>query len=364
MNARPVDRILSLVQANGVLGLGEPTHGSANAFAWKFEVICELASRGLLGALAFEDSYIVGTRVNQELNEGGDLAEPWRDALSLWRTHTISAGIARLQSINAMLPPRERVRFLGIDSKPARHAALALIDAGARVPSLCRLARREELGESDVDEARRVCEHFSRHRERHTAAAARQLLRYIDVYLAEPDLAGLHRRDTHMAETLLENLPDRGITVVWAHNEHVARNPDNFGGPSMGQVLGTRIGARYTSIGVLCGEGTCRAVDPSTGTKEYRSVTLPTAGPHTTETALRSQRTPFVTTTEFVHPGPRRFLGWRIDSSLTEADARREFELHRPTTDFDAIAYLPFSEADTSLEHGKTDGNTRTGAYP
>lgn len=350
MNARAVDSILSLVQANGVLGLGEPTHGSANAFAWKFDVICELASKGLLGAVAFEDSYIVGTRVNQALNEGGDIAEPWRDALSLWRAHTISAGIARLQSINAVLPPRERVRFLGIDSKPARHSALALIDAGAESPSLRRLARREELDEPGVDEARRVCEHFSRHREGHTAAAARQLLRYIDAYLAGPDLAGLHRRDTHMAETVLENLPGRGITVLWAHNEHVARNPDNFGGPSMGQVLATRIGARYTSIGMLCGEGTCRAVDPSTDTKEYRSVTLPTAGPHTTEAALRSRRAPFVTTTEFAHPGPRRFIGWRIDSSLTETAARREFELHRPSTDFDAIAYLPSSEADASLE--------------
>lgn len=349
VNARLVERIRGLVPANGVLGLGEPTHGSANAFAWKFDVICELASRGLLAAVAFEDSYIVGTRVDQALDDGGDVAEPWRDALSLWRTSTISAGIARLQSINATLPPRERVRFLGVDSKPARHSALALIDADAQAPSLHRLARGEELGESDVDEARRVCERFSRHREPHAAAAARQLLRYIDAYLTEPDLAGLHRRDTHMAETLLENLPDRGITVVWAHNEHVARNPDNFGGPSMGQVLASRIGARYTSIGILCGEGTCRAVDPSTGTTGYRSVALPAAGPHTTETALRSRRLPFVTSTEFEHPGPRRFIGWRIDSSLTAAAARREFELHRSSTDFDAIAYLPFSVADTSL---------------
>jgi erythromycin esterase len=176
------------------------------------------------------------------------------------------------------------------------------------------------------------------------------LLRYIDAYLAEPDLGGLHRRDTHMAETLLENLPDRGITVVWAHNEHIARNPDNFGGPSMGQVLDSRIGARYTSIGILCGEGSCRAVDVATNTKDYGSIALPTAGPHTTEMALKSRRTDFVTTSEFAHPGPRRFIGWQLDSRLTQAAARREVELHRPSTDFDAIAYLPVSVADTSRE--------------
>lgn len=347
MNARLADRILPLVKANGVLGLGEPTHGSANAFSWKLDVICELATRGLLGAVAFEDSYIVGTRVDRALRCGGDLTQTWHDALSLWRTTTIGKGLERLQSINAALPTHERVRFLGIDSKPAHHAALALLDAGSRATAVRRIADREELHESEIDEARRESEHFAGHREPYTAAAARQLLRYIDAYLAEPDLKGLHRRDTHMAETLLENLPERGITVVWAHNEHVARNPDNFGGPSMGQVLNSQIGARYTSVGILCGEGSCRAVDPSTGTKDYRSVTLPVAGSHTTEAALRSRRTDFVTASEFAHPGPRRFIGWRLDSSLTEAAARREVELHRPSTDFDAIAYLPFSEADT-----------------
>ncbi|UQN28263.1 erythromycin esterase family protein [Brachybacterium kimchii] len=352
MNVRLTDRILPLVQADGVLGLGEPTHGSANAFSWKFDVICELASRGLLGAVAFEDSYILGTRVDEALRHGGDLAEPWRDALSLWRTTTISEGIARLQSINATLPAQERVRFLGIDSKPAHHSALALLDAGAWAPPLRRIARREPLVESELDETRRACRHFARHRDPHTSAAARQLLRYIDVYLAEPDLQGLHRRDTHMAETLLESRPHRGITVVWAHNEHVARNPDNFGGPSMGQVLHSRIGTRYTSIGILCGEGACRAVDPSSGDKDYRSVPLPTAGPNTTEAALKSLRADFVTAAEFTHPGPRRFIGWKLDSSLTELAARREFELHRPSTDFDAIVYLPSSVADASMGHG------------
>lgn len=33
MSADLVDRLLSLLGADGVLGLGEPTHGSASAFA-------------------------------------------------------------------------------------------------------------------------------------------------------------------------------------------------------------------------------------------------------------------------------------------------------------------------------------------
>lgn len=153
-----------------------------------------------------------------------------------------------------------------------------------------------------------------------------------------------------MAETLLENLPERGVTVLWAHNEHIACNPDFFGGPSVGQVLADRIGTRYTSIGVLCGDGSCRAIDPSTGDPDYRSVELPRAHPDTTDRALKSMQLDFVTADEFSHPGPRRFLGWRIDRTAGDRFDRASFESARPSTDFDALAYLPKSIADTTWE--------------
>ena len=51
---------------------------------------------------------------------------------------------------------------------------------------------------------------------------------------------------------------------------------------------------------------------------------------------------------EFDHPGPRRFIGWQVDTSLF-GDARAvadTFEVARPSSDFAALAFLPESTAD------------------
>lgn len=345
-----VSRILPLLTEDGVLGLGEPTHGSANAFDWKFEVICDLASRGLLAALAFEDSFVVGTRVDAALRSGGDLEDAWHDAMSVWRTQSIMAGLRRLRRINGMLPADARVRFIGLDSRRPDLAATTLLDAGYECDALRRMAEKQELDAQQTLRAQETSTRAAGSPDEQVAAAARQMLRRIEAYLLEPDLKDLYKRDTHMAETLLENLPGRGITVVWAHNEHVARSPDNWGGPSMGQVLAEQLGTRYAAVGILCGEGACRAVDPSTGDTDFRSVALPPAHADTTDAALRDLDTDFVTAKEFAHPGPRRFIGWRVDHSLAGDADRSRFEAARPSTDFDALAYLPTSIADTTWE--------------
>jgi erythromycin esterase-like protein len=57
----------SMLPNGTVLALGEPTHGSANVSRWKFDVILDLARRGRLAALAFEESYAVGRDVDAAL---------------------------------------------------------------------------------------------------------------------------------------------------------------------------------------------------------------------------------------------------------------------------------------------------------
>ena len=66
--------------------------------------------------------------------------------------------------------------------------------------------------------------------------------------------------------------------------------------------------------------------------------------------ALRVLGRPFVTTDEFTHPGPRRFIGWQIDTSLFSdpQSLRDTFEVHRPSSDFAALAFLPCSTADVT----------------
>lgn len=350
MSASLVDQLLPALGDNGVLGLGEPTHGSANAFAWKFGIIHELARRGLLGALAVEESYAVGLGVDDALCDNGDVDAAWDRGSSIWNTVTIRSGLRDLQALNMRLPQDRRARFLGIDISKPYLAARALLEAGHEARVLRAVAERSELGSDGLAVLETTCQGIEADGGNREVALARQLRRYADAYLSEPDLARLHRRDIHMAQALLENLPARGITVVWAHNEHLARSPGTFGGPAMGHVLRQALGERYYPVGVLCGEGDCRAVDPSTGRDDYTAVPLPLIRAGTTEGALRALGTSLVTSEEFTHPGPRRFIGWKVDTSLFAhpSAAVATFEVDRPSTDFAALAFLPESTADVT----------------
>ncbi|MFC0673304.1 erythromycin esterase family protein [Brachybacterium hainanense] len=338
---------LGLVPDHGVLALGEPTHGTGEAFAWKMEVILALARRGRLAALAFEDPYATGLLVDDALRGDGDLDAAWGRASSVWRTGTIRDGLMRLRDLNRRLPVRRRIRFLGIDIRRPSAAAQRLLDAGCTSTALDRFARGAEPSPEDLAALGTLLPAMAEDAAAvEVRGAARQLARHIDAYLLEPDLEGLHRRDAHMARTLLENLPREGLTVLWAHNEHIARDPDNFGGPSTGHVLAEELGGAYVPVGALCGEGTCRAVDPSTGDPGWRSVPLPPVRPGTTEDALRTRGEAIVLTSDLAHPGPRRFIGWSLDTSLFES-APDTFEVRRPSSDFEAIRWFATSTADT-----------------
>jgi erythromycin esterase len=347
-----VDRLLPALGEDGVLGLGESTHGSANAFEWKLDVVHELARRGLLAAFAIEDSVVAGLRIDEALQGRGDLDAALATSSSLLRTRTIREGLHRLVGIAAAVPPGRRARYLGIDVSAPHRTARALLDLGHEDAVLRETAARTALDPVGVAALDRLCARLEVDGHDRTELLARNLRRHLDTYLAAPGLERLHRRDAHMAHSLLEQRPSHGITVVWAHNEHVARNADNWGGPSMGRVLEQELGSGYVPVGVMCGEGEARAVDPSTGDDGYRAVPLPPLRPGTTDAALTSLGASFVTREEFTHPGPRRFLGWKIDTSLYEDPQamRATFEVERPSTDFDAIAVLPASTADVSAE--------------
>lgn len=380
---RPIDAI-DLLPVNGVLGLGEPTHGSGNVFAWKWQVILDLARRGLISTVAFEESYAVGRAVDAVLRPGTDglttgaasaapvasaLDEAWGRGSSIWDTREIRAGLHALRELNLELPPKSRIRFLGIDVRKPHEAARQLLDRGHEEPVLIDLAERRELGIDGpgrlLAATRRIARTAGSPCSEHAAAAnasvdgalARQIARYVETYLQRPGLEGLHLREPHMASTVVENLPSVGGTVVWAHNEHVSRAEDALGEaartgagpaaatPSMGWYLAEQLGPRYVPVGVLCTTGECRAVDPASGDEGYSSVRLPPIRPRTTEHALADVPRGLHRTRDLLpHPGPRRFIGWQVDSDLATSDPAA-FEIMRPTSDFAAIQLMGPSAA-------------------
>lgn len=178
---------------------------------------------------------------------------------------------------------------------------------------------------------------------------ARHVRQYVEVYLIAPGEGRLALRDRYMAEEILARRPDRGITVVWAHNEHVARNPVGWAGPVMGAWLAEALGPAYVAVGVLCGEGAARAVDPAAGAEGYQPVALPPVRPEHTESVLAVLGQHLVSGRDLDHPGPRRLIGWSIDSRMVR-DEPEAFDLARPSTDFDLLRWFPTSVADETWE--------------
>ena len=314
------------------------------------EELTRVQECGLPGLLpgSLVDLTVTGPRV--VLNETLGVDRPL--ALTAAEAGTLELNLEKLASILAAYQQEPLPRVLGIDVRAPHRTAQALRDHGHDDPLLRLVAEHAELGERETIALAGLCARIEQAAAPQAADLARNLGRHVDAYLAAPDLARLHRRDTHMAGTLLENLPGRGITVVWAHNEHIARNPDFYGGPSMGTVLDAELGRRYVPVGLMCGEGEARAVDPSTGDDSWRTVPLPPLRAGTTDAALAALGAGLVTRESFSHSGPRRFLGWRIDTSLFgDADAARaSFEIERPSSDFDGLVMLGRSTADVTAE--------------
>lgn len=233
-----VDRLLGLVPENGVLGLGEPTHGSANVSEWKMAVLAELSGRGVLGALAFEDSMLTGAHVDRVLPGGAECAEhltdAWAEASSLWRTRVVVTGMERLARI-AATGSAHHFRFLGLDCHGGRRAAERLVELGVSEGLIERLARGDALTRSEAESLLEECrrpEYAST--ERHELA--RHVRQYAEVYLIDPGEERLVLRDRFMAEELMARRPEHGVTVVWAHNEHLARSSAGGGRAGLGSV--------------------------------------------------------------------------------------------------------------------------------
>lgn len=339
-----------------VLGLGEPTHGSANVLDWKVGLVLELARRGRRIVLALEESVPVARATDAVLRGacGADPFDAWSAGSRLWRTEGYREGLRVIARWNGARPPADRIALIGVDIQHPGRAAADLLAAGVRAEVLERIAESGGAGarggvcSGDIPALAALVSRLEREGRADALLLARVLHRHALAYVAEPDLAGLWRRDGFMAQTLLEQRGgSESVTIVSAHNEHIACSETGFGGPTMGWALRQELGERFVSIGVLCGEGECRAVDPSSGSREYRSLALPPLREGSTEEQLARRGEVLVRAQEVPHPGPRRFIGWMLDSR--DAAAQPEtYEARRPTSDFDLLKYFPRSKADHS----------------
>lgn len=377
--AGPLDDLapfVHLAASRSVIGLGEATHGTREAFQLKHRLIRALAEGAGLRTLAFECGLVAGRLIDDYVRLGRGAA---REALAqqgywCWENSEVLALIEWLHEHNVPLPPSERIAFVGVDVQkvePGLPELLAALERGAeaREPPLgdrapdptessdaiwvVRQLLAGELARGAPAAAPAVRLLFSAAHRLATPelrALCRNTARYVDTYLnPERGENGLAVRDEYLAATLLETLAERpGLTVVWAHNEHVAVNPDFFGTRAMGHHLREALGEQYLALGMLFGEGSFLARSwGERGTNRVVEFRVGRAGEGHVERCFAGRAPGLYASASLPASAGaryRRFLGNLYDHGVDEQHPDA-FRIERPLSDFDLVAWLPEATA-------------------
>jgi len=368
-----IEPFLPLAVSSSVIGLGEATHGTRESFQLKHRLIRLLAERGVLRTVAFECGLAPGRLIDTYVRFGDGSA---REALArqrywCWENEEVLALVEWLREHNLGLPADERVAFVGVDVQRVESGFAELLAglessvgdqnplASERYPGILSEAAAAvrwlivgKLNAGSPQAGRAVQVLFQAAEWLGTSelrALCRNVARYVDVYLNPEHEDGLVMRDEYMAATALEVLEERpGLMVVWAHNEHIAVNPEYFGTKAMGHHLRSALGDGYLALGMLFGGGSflARSWEERATSRIVRFRVGPAGPVHVERCFSDFPLGLYVSSALSVSAQAqyRRMLGTLYDHAI-EARSPEEFRIERPITDFDVVAWLPETAA-------------------
>ncbi len=269
-----------------LVAAGESTHGTHEFFELKHAMARAMASRRL-DAVLFEANLPDSLDVDGWVRTGaGDV----RTALAgmgfwTWDTEEVATLLGWLRRDGGA------TRFLGVDLQSPMRAVTrlsALIDPttwAATAAPLTHLARESYALAASRD--KRLLNELERSIDAlaasplptapEAALEARMLIEHVRAWIrfARFDDIWQQRacRDETMAQLARawsESLGPDAHCLLWAHNQHVAR--DGFSGrfPSMGGHLDATLGSRYLPIGLMFGSGAFQATDEDGSLVDHR----------------------------------------------------------------------------------------------
>jgi erythromycin esterase len=267
-----------------VVGLGEANHGTGDFYTWRGKISLELARTGKLRCILLEADAIRMLAIDDYVM-GGDIdISKSVTAIGFWTTdvHEFLNFLAEIRTYNAAARGADKIHVLGIDAQSMKSPTAFLlehrIDLGISTPEVDLLSRiapahGKAFASLSNEERTMLLSLLDRlaiqPRMVDLAAAptrasiAARSVRYQLSYLDGTGGAGpaMHR-DRAMAEltAYVGSLSGSAQIAVWAHNGHLAREP-NFFDKSLGQYLAEKFGESYYPIAFLSYRGTARAWD-------------------------------------------------------------------------------------------------------
>jgi erythromycin esterase len=323
--------VLTAMEDARVIGIGEPTHGTAEVFRLKHRLIRRLVEVGRVRHLILEasvgegadlDDYVAGRRDDLDAILGHlplwmfQVSE-FADLLRWLRAHNDTASQAvRVYGMEAQYADRSARRALAYLRTHDAAGATSLRDAfGAeRVASdTASAALFAHLYGTLSDTTLTAYQTLflglraamDTRRDAYVAASGAQAFvdarrhvtaigQFTSLALLEHAAARAQLRDYVMAVNVADivaGAPAADRVVVWAHNEHVWKREGNGGYDVLGRQLARWFGPVYYAIGFDFGSGAYRAPGPSTWIHE---VGAPTPGSFSASLAEAGQPNLFV----------------------------------------------------------------------
>jgi len=280
-----LEPLRAMIGTARIVALGEPTHGSREVFQLKHRVVEFLVTELGFTAFAIEanmpEARHVDDYVSRSQGDPADLIRGMR--FWTWSTEEVRALVENLHEFNfdpANQHAGRHVEFAGFDMQDSRvastfvhdyvaaHDAQFLATVDAAIAAL-KPGSRDSFGFTTGTSAGRALELWhgievrlaksaSRIPASAEAVAATWATQYAHIVVQSLalDATPLVFRDESMArnvEWLLAQNPHAKI-VLWAHNEHVKREPEAMGG-----YLSQRFGGDLVVVGFATGHGAYRA---------------------------------------------------------------------------------------------------------
>lgn len=258
--------LAAVVAPARVVGLGECTHGTHEAFQLKHRLLEYLVTQQGFTTLALEVDYGWGEILNEYIQTGAGDSLTVRKAAGfhVWDTTEFWDMVEWMRAYNQQ--HAVKIRYVGIDMQdPAPNLLRLGHFATQRADTVLQRQVRTlsryyaAASQASADARQRLSADLVQHLQAVAAPAAMQ--QHGQVLLQRATQLDFWGRDQAMAANLawvLRQEPAAKV-VVWAHNQHIRRDDDQL---RLGQCLTRQLGPAYVAVGFATGHGTASVFGP------------------------------------------------------------------------------------------------------
>jgi erythromycin esterase len=277
-----------------IVGLGEATHGTKEFCELKHRLFKFLVENYNYKVLAYEFSFIKSLRINDFILHGtGNIDSLLAGESWIQNNSEVKSLFTWMMHYNQNKAPGDKVYFIGIDNQLDANSPEEtirylyekyplLVDKKDRLINQISQLKKTNYGSMSPEEyefrkvlfqklEKMILEKLGMSREilsDYNWFNVSQLIKSLKnshefLYRLYNDKENL--RDRQLAENVLrinELLNKDNGMVVWAHNAHIACNPDYYGNgkPAMGEYLKNALGNKYLSVATSFSKGRFKAV--------------------------------------------------------------------------------------------------------